>query len=270
MTISENEMKNLAKNTRKKVLKMMHISKSSHIGAAFSIVEILTTLYFQILNIDPKNPEDPNRDKLLLSKAHSSPALYAILAEKGFFPFDYLDTFYLDGGILPGHIDRNAAPGIEYSFGSLGHGLSVGVGMAISNSYSGNPGRIFVLIGDGECNEGSVWEAVMLASHLKLPNLTAIIDYNKIQSFGRTNEVINQEPIADRWKSFGWEVHEINGHNFNELINAFESTQKGPKAIIAHTVKGKGVSFMEDSLDWHYKSPDKQQYEQALIELDKQ
>lgn len=186
-------------------------SKSPHIGSALSIVEILVTLYFKIMSIDPKNPQKEIRDKLILSKAHGSAALYATLAEKGIIPSYYLEKYYIDEGILPGHLNTLSAPGIEFSAGSLGHGFSAAIGMAISNRQSHNQGQIFVIIGDGECNEGSVWEGIMLASHLKLANLTAIVDYNKIQSFGRTNDVINQEPIVDRWRSFGWNVFEVDG-----------------------------------------------------------
>lgn len=263
-------MKNFAKKIRIHVLNMVYSAQSSHIGAAYSIVEILVTLYLKVLNIDPKKPSIPNRDKFILSKAHGSTALYATLAESDFFPLEYLQKYYIDNGLLPGHLDKETTPGVEYSLGSLGHGLSVGVGMAIANRQTGNTGRVFVLLSDGECDEGSVWEAIMLASHLKLTNLTVIVDYNKIQSFGRTNEVINQEPIVDRWRAFGWDTFEVNGHNFEELLAAFQKTQSKPKVIIAHTVKGKGVSFMEDTLDWHYKSPNKEQYEQALQELERQ
>lgn len=262
-------MKEISKKIRRRVLKMMLESKSSHIGSCFSVVEILVTLYFKVLKIDPKFPQDPNRDRLLLSKAHASPTLYAILAELGFFPFDYLDTYYKDGGILPGHLDKNSVIGIEHSMGSLGHGLSVGIGIAFSNLNSGNTARVFVVLGDGECDEGSIWEAAMFASHHKLSNLIVVIDYNKIQSFGSTNEVINQEPFLQRWKSFGWEGVEVDGHDHEKLLKAFELPQNGPKVIIAHTIKGKGVSFMENSLDWHYKSPNKEQYERALEELEK-
>lgn len=261
-------MKGISKRIRSKILKMVLDSKSSHIGSSLSIVEILVSLYFKILNIDPENPQKIDRDKFILSKGHGSAAFYATLSERGFFPSSYLDRYYTDDGLLPGHLDR-IAPGIENAAGSLGHGLSLGVGMAIANHQTSNPGRIFVLLGDGECNEGSIWEGIMLASHLKLSNLTVIVDYNKIQSFGRTNEVINQEPIVKRWESFGWDVFDVDGHNFEELISAFEAAQKGPKVIIANTIKGKGVSFMEDSLDWHYKSPTLEQYEQALMELEK-
>jgi len=262
------ELKMIAKKIRSHILKMTLYSKSSHIGSALSIVEILVMLYFKILNLDPQNPLKNDRDKLILSKAHGSAALYAVLAEKGFFPLDYLDKYYIDDGILPGHLDKQSAPGIEYSTGSLGHGLSAGIGMAMANRQTSNAGKIFAIIGDGECNEGSIWEGVMFASHLKLDNITAIIDYNKIQSFGRTNEVINQEPIKDRWNSFGWEVYEIDGHNFEELLEAIIAPQQKPKVIIANTVKGKGISFMEDKLEWHYKSPNQEQYEQAIRELE--
>lgn len=260
-------MKQFSKLIRKYVLDMMNNAQSSHIGSCYSIVEILTVLYLKILNIDPKNPNWEDRDRFVLSKAHASPTLYAVLSELGFFPKNLLMKYYVDGGILPNHLDKYSVPGIEFSLGSLGHGLSVGLGMALGNHLNRNPGRVFVLLGDGECNEGSVWEAAMLAPHLKLKNLTAIIDYNKIQSFGNTNEVINQEPVAQKWKSFGWEVFEIDGHKFNELIDSLSQPLSKPRMIIAHTVKGKGVSFMENSLDWHYKSTNKEQYEKALKEL---
>lgn len=247
---------------------MTHYSGSSHVGSCLSIADILYVLYFKILNIDPGQPKKADRDKFILSKAHGSAALYATLAEKGYFPKDHLEKFYIDGGILPGHLDLESVPGVEASTGSLGHGLSIGVGMAISNRQAHNPGRVCVLLGDGESNEGSVWEAVMLAATLRLDNLTAIVDYNKLQSFGRTNDVINQENIAERWKSFGWEVLEVDGHDPDELERAFKSGQVGPKVIIAHTIKGKGVSFMENRLEWHYRSPDAGQLAQAVKELE--
>ena len=247
---------------------MIFKSKSSHIGSSLSIVEILVTLYFNILKIDQKKLNESNNDRFILSKAHGSAALYAVLAERDFFPLNYLEKYYSNDGILPGHLDRTSVPGIEFSAGALGHGLSAAIGMSISYKQSKNSGRIFVLIGDGECNEGSIWEGAMLAAHLKLNNLTAILDYNKIQSFGRTNDVINQEPIIDKWKAFGWNVIEVDGHNFNELIDAFNLEHNKPKVIISHTVKGKGISFMEDKLEWHYKSPNNEQFENALKEIE--
>ncbi|WP_235775510.1 transketolase [Paenibacillus sinensis] len=207
------------------------------------------------------------RDKFVLSKGHGGAALYATLAERGFFPKSYLDRYYINNGLLPGHLDMEAVPGIETSAGSLGHGLSIGLGMAIANRQSHNPGKVYVIVGDGECNEGSIWEAVMLASTLQLSNLTVIVDYNKLQSFGWTNEVINQENMAERWKSFGWETFEIDGHDINEIEQTLKTSHKGPKAIIAHTVKGKGVSFMENKLEWHYKSPNDEELLLAFKEL---
>ncbi len=256
------------KNIKKSILHMVHHSKSSHVGSCLSIADILYTLYFKVLNIDPGNPQKCDRDKFILSKGHGSAALYATLAERGFFPKDYLSRFYIDGGILPGHVDMTVVPGLETSSGSLGHGLSTGVGMAIANRQTNNPGRIYVLLGDGECNEGSVWEAAMLASHLRLVNLTAIVDFNKLQGFGRTHEIINQENLAERWRAFGWETYEVDGHNIYDLEAAFNKAQSGPKILIAHTIKGKGVSFMEDRLEWHYKSPNDEQYTAAVREVE--
>lgn len=261
----------IAKEIRKNILKMVTISKSSHVGSALSVVDILVILYFKILNIDPLSPEKEDRDRFILSKGHASTALYTILAEKGFFSKDLLDEYYTDGGGLPGHLDSSMTPGVEVSTGSLGHGLSIGIGMAIAAKHDNKNYKIYVLMSDGECDEGSTWEAAMLASHLKLDNLVAIIDYNKIQSFGRVKEVVNLEPLYDKWVSFGWVVKEIDGHNYQELLSVFESLpiERGkPSIIIAHTIKGKGVSFMEDKLEWHYKSPTQEQYEIAIKEID--
>lgn len=245
----------------------MHTSNSSHIGSCFSIVDILYVLYFKVMNVDPKDCKKIDRDKFILSKGHGSAALYATLAEKGFFEKEYLKKYYIDDGILPGHLDMQAVPGIESSAGSLGHGLSIGLGMALANRIDQNEGHIYILLGDGECNEGSIWEAVMLASTITVTNLTVIVDYNKLQSLGRTNEVINQKNMAKRWEAFGWDVFEVDGHDLDELERVFKIRVTGPKVVIAHTVKGKGVSFMEDRLEWHYKSPNAQQYISALEEL---
>lgn len=246
---------------------MVHYSKSSHVGSCLSIVEILYTLYFRVMNIDIAQPQKFDRDKFILSKGHGSAALYATLAERGFFPKSYLDKFYIDNGILPGHVDMLAVPGLEVSAGALGHGLSIGVGMAIANKQMTNAGGIYVLLGDGECNEGSVWEAAMLASQLKLSNITAIVDCNRLQGFGKTEEIINQDNMAERWRAFGWDAYEVNGHDVSELELFFNKTQRVPKVIIAHTVKGKDVSFMEERLEWHYKSPNDQEYLEAMDEL---
>jgi len=262
------KMIKLASKIRIHVLDMVHYAQSSHIGASYSIVEILVTLYSRILKINPKDPTEIDRDKFILSKAHGSCALYAILAESTFFPLELLKKYYVDGGVLPGHLDKKSVPGIEHSMGSLGHGLPFGVGLAYANKIDQNKGQIYVLIGDGECNEGTIWESAMFAGHHKLDNLTVIVDYNKIQSFGRVDEVMSLEPFGEKWTSFNWNVCEIDGHNFEQLITAFESESTKPKVIIANTIKGKGVSFMEDKLEWHYKSPNSEQYDEALKELE--
>lgn len=253
---------------RKTILEMVYRAKVSHIGSAFSIIEILYVLYFKHMNIDPKKPKDLNRDKFVLSKAHGSAGLYGTLAHRGFFPHEILEGYCLNNGTLPAHLDMETVAGIEASAGSLGHGFPIALGLALANKKQKNPGKVFAIVSDGECNEGSIWEAAMLAPALKLDNLTVIIDYNKIQSFGRTNEIIDQSNLAERWQSFGWTSIEINGHDLNEIEAALNADfKKRPKAIIAHTIKGKGVSFMEDKLMWHYKSPDDKELQIALEEL---
>ena len=255
------------KNIRQSIVRMVHDSKSSHVGSCLSIVEILYVLYFELMNVDTKDPKQKTRDKLILSKGHASAALYATLAEIGFFPKNYLNRFYVDKGVLPGHVDFTAVPGLEASAGSLGHGLSIGLGMAIANKQMKNPGHVFVILGDGECNEGSVWEAVMLAAQLDLSNLTAIVDFNKLQGFGRTEDIINQNNLRERWTAFGWSAQDVDGHDVIALKEALSKESNGPKVLIAHTVKGKGITFMEDKLEWHYKSPNDEEYKQAMIEL---
>ncbi|UOF91387.1 transketolase [Fodinisporobacter ferrooxydans] len=258
----------LTNDIRKSILHMMHYSKSSHIGACFSIVEILYVLYFKILNIDPATPFMTERDKFILSKGHASAALYATLAERGFFSKELLNKYYINSGVLPGHLDKSSIPGIEVSTGSLGHGLPIGLGMAIANRLNSNKGNIFVLLGDGECNEGSVWEAIMLAAHLKLNNLTAIVDYNGLQGFGETKDVLNQENLLERWRIFGWESFFVDGHNIDDLTTILKLQVQKPKVVIAKTIKGKGISFMENKLEWHYKSPNDLQFQLALKELE--
>lgn len=262
-------MEMTSREIKTRIIQMTHYSRSSHVGSCLSIADILYVLYFRILNVFPQDPAKEERDRFILSKGHGSAALYATLAEKGFFPKDWLERFYVDNGLLPGHLDRDTVPGIEVSSGSLGHGLSIGIGMAISNRQKGNPGRVYLLLGDGECNEGSVWEGVMLAATLKIDNLTAIVDFNKLQGFGCTNDVIDQSNMAERWRCFGWETYELDGHDQEELERVLLLPQLGPKAVIAHTTKGKGVSFMENKLEWHYMSPDAQQCKDALHELER-
>jgi transketolase len=266
---SLDELASRAKTIRRHVVDMVTRSKSSHVGTCFSIVDVLTVLYFRVMNVDPARPDAPERDRFLLSKAHGSAALYATLAERGFFSKALLDRYYVDGGSLPGHLDREAAPGVETSGGSLGHGLSMGIGMALAQQLDGLPGRVYVIVGDGECNEGSVWEAAMLAPNLKLGNLTVLVDYNKIQSLGRTDDIIDQRNLAQRWAAFGWEAMEVDGHNLGALEDALRRpVGDKPRALILHTVKGKGVSYMEDKLLWHYRSPNEAEYAQAMKELE--
>jgi len=260
----------IAKKTRRTILEMIYRTKSPHIGCSFSIVDILIALYFKILKVDPKNPENSDRDRFLLSKGHGVPALYPILAEKGFIDEKILAGFALDGGSLEQHPNRDVQKGIEMTSGSLGHGLSVGVGMALAGKYDNKGYRVFVLLGDGEMEEGSSWEAILFAGHHKLDNLIAIVDYNKLQAMAKVSEVLDLEPLADKFKSFNWEVKEVDGHNIKEIIGVLENipfkTGK-PSCLIAHTVKGKGVSFMEGDSRWHDKCPDEQEYQLALSEL---
>ncbi len=266
---------NLAKQAtdiRKSILEMVSASGSSHIGAAYSIVDILTVLYFQILNLDPKKSKMPERDRFLLSKGHGGAALYATLAHRGFFPLEVLKTYAQNNSALAGHIVKDSVPGIETTAGSLGHGLSMGVGMALALKAQKSSVRVFVLVGDGECNEGSIWEAALVAAQFKLDNLVLIVDRNREQSMGKSDDIMNLEPFGEKWKSFNWNCLECSGHNFNELADSFNVKQivrHHPTVIIANTQKGKGVSYMEkDALAWHYKTPKDALLEQARKELD--
>lgn len=257
-------MKDVVKNIRKNVLKMAHYSHASHVGSALSSVDIIATLYFKIMNICAENLKSKNRDKFILSKAHASTALYATLAEKGFISQESLFKYYIDDGVLTGHLDNQSVCGVDCSAGSLGHGLSVGIGMALANAAN----NVYVLMGDGECNEGSVWEAFMLLGKLKLRNITAIIDKNKLQGFGFNKEIIDQDNLLSSITSFGLDVFEVNGHEIAALEGAFKACSERTKVIIANTIKGKGVSFMENKLEWHYKSPNDIQLIEALKEIE--
>lgn len=260
----------ISKEIRKEVLLMHFLSQKAHLGSALSCVDILTVLYFKIMKTNPKNPFSQNRDRFILSKSHAVSALYASLALKGFFPKNILQTFCQDNSKLPAHATRNSVFGIEVSTGSLGHGLPMGCGMALAGKKDSKKHKIFVLMSDGECDEGSNWEAALFASHHKLDNLIAIIDYNKLQAFGKTNEVLNLEPLKDKWKSFGWQVIEIDGHNHTQIENALKILpfkKDKPNLLIAHTKKGFGVSFLENKLESHYKSLDENLFNLAIKEL---
>ena len=266
----QHELTELARRIRAQSARMVHAANASHIGTCLSMADLLAVLYGQILRVDPKRPEWDDRDRFILSKGHGAAALYSVLADRGFFPKEWLDTYCADGTKLSGHVSHYGVPGIELSTGSLGHGLSVGCGMALAGKRDGKEYRTFVLLSDGECDEGSIWEAVLFAPHHKLSNLVAIVDFNKIQSFGSVKEVLDLDPFADKWRAFGWAVREIDGHDIAAVQTTlatlpFEADK--PSVVIAHTVKGKGISFMEGQLAWHYKSPNKEQLEKALAEL---
>jgi transketolase len=260
----------LAKDIRRKVIKMTFEAQSAHVGSALSCVEILTALYFKVLSIDPKHPNDPDRDRFILSKGHAVAALYATLAERGFFNKEILKDYCRNGSHLPGHPVCRCVPGIEVSAGSLGDGLSIANGMALAGKKDGKKYRVFVLLGDGECDEGSIWEAMLFAGHHKLDNLVAIVDYNKWQACGRTKDILDLEPFVKKWQDFGWAVKEVDGHNLRDVLAAFESLpfQKGmPSAVIAHTIKAKGLPSLEDKLISHYLPPSYNDY-RKIIEND--
>jgi transketolase len=258
-----------ARKIRAHALRMVHRANASHIGSCLSMADILAVLYTRILQVDPLDPKNPDRDRFILSKGHAAAILYAALAERGFFPPAELDSYCASGSRLTGHVSHGV-PGVEVSTGSLGHGLPIAVGMALAARADGRPAKVFCLLSDGECDEGSNWEAILFAPHHNLENLVVIVDYNKIQSFGRVSEVLELEPFAEKWRAFRWNTIEADGHDLAALEKIFQAAPQlagRPTVIIAHTIKGKGVSFMEDRLEWHYKSPSVEQLDQALAEV---
>jgi len=264
------ELRLQAEKIRRRILEIIYLAKGGHIGGSLSSVEVETVLYFYVMNIDPANPQKPDRDRFILSKGHSVEALYATLEARGFLSKKVLDTYGKYQSILAGHPTKKV-PGIELNSGALGHGLSVGVGISIANKMDKKFCKTFVLMGDGEQGEGSIYEAAMAAGHYKLDNLVAIIDRNNLQISGTTEEVMSLNPMRERWEAFGWEVREVNGHHIGELMETFDNldfNNKMPKLIIAKTIKGNGVSFMENVLKWHHGVPNSEQYKQALEEID--
>jgi transketolase len=260
----------LANRIRLHALRMTSGGGSAHIGSVFSMADILAVLYGNVLRVDPADPKWSERDRFILSKGHAGAGVYATLAERGFFPVEKLSTHYQDGSDLCGHVSHKGIPGVELSTGSLGHGLPVGNGMAFAAKLDDAQHRVFVLLSDGECDEGSNWEAILFAAHHRLDNLTAIIDYNKVQSLKPVAETLGLEPFADKWRAFGWSVVETDGHDHDELRAAFATlpAEKGkPTCVIAHTVKGKGVSFMEHSVLWHYRTAKGDEFDAAEQEL---
>jgi len=264
------DLKEISKEIRKKILKTTFNAHTCHIGSCLSCVEVLTFLYFKVMKVNPKKPWDENRDRFILSKGHAAAALYSVLTQKGFLTEKLLGTYCKNGGKLPGHSTYRCAPGVEVSTGSLGHGLPMANGVALAGKRDKKKYRVFVLMSDGECDEGSNWEAALFASHHKLDNLVVIIDRNLWQAFGKTEEVLKLEPLAQKWRDFGWEVKEVDGNDLNQLKKAFSKVplKKGkPSLIVAHTIKGKGVSFMEGKLEWHYFNLDEEKYKKAIKEL---
>ena len=242
---------------RRRIVDCLKASRRGHVGSAFSLVEILRVLYDDILRYDPQRPDWPDRDRLILSKGHGCLALYVILAEKGFFPEEELERFYAFDGILGGHPDARKIPGVEASTGSLGHGLSIGLGMALHARMVHSDARVIVVLGDGECDEGSVWEAAMAVGKHHMDNLTAVVDYNKMQSYGSTFSVQDLEPLADKWRSFGFGVEEVDGHDpaaLREVFRRLPLAADRPGAVICHTIKGKGLPFAEQNAGWHHKN----------------
>ena len=270
--ISINELKNNANKIRKGIIEQVYHAKSGHPGGALSCVDILTVLYFYEMNIDPKKPDDIKRDRFVLSKGHASPALYSTLVNRGYFEEEQLKTFRNINSKLQGHPDMTKVVGVDMTTGSLGQGISAANGMALASKLNKEGVRVYCLLGDGEIEEGQVWEAAMSSAHYKLDNLCLIIDNNNLQIDGTIGEVMSSYPIDEKFKSFGFNVINIDGHNIEEIINAFEqakTVKERPTAIIAKTIKGKGISFMENQVGWHGKAPNEEQYKQAIEELNK-
>jgi transketolase len=269
MSVNFDDLERRGKLLRAHAVKMVHHARASHLGSCLSTADVLACLYWRVLRIDPSKPDWIDRDRLILSKGHAAAILYAALAERGFFSTEELSTYCQVGSRLTGHV-TSGVPGVELSSGSLGHGLPVSCGIALAAKREGAEFCTFVLMSDGELDEGSNWESFLFAPQHELDNLVVIVDYNKIQSFGRTKDVLDLDPLADKLIAFRWGVREVDGHDYRQLIDAFDAVpfKPGrPSIIIAHTLKGKGVSFMENQLSWHYSSPDDQQLQRALEEI---
>jgi transketolase len=257
----------LAREARVEILKMTSYAKASHVGSALSVIDILCTFYSGVANISINNAHAPDRDILILSKGHAASALYATLSIQGFFPKKLLDNYCDNGAKLGGHVTSSDLVGIELSTGSLGHGLPYGLGIALSRKMTGVNGKVFVVMSDGECDEGTTWESALLANHHELDNLVVIIDRNRIQSLKDTERTLKLEPFKEKWESFGWTSDEVDGHDYAALALAANRQCKGPKVIIANTTKGRGVSFMENSVLWHYRSPNSEELRSAIEEV---
>jgi transketolase len=269
--LSIEELKEMAKKLRRHVITMTATAGSGHPGGSLSAADIITALYFKAMRHNPKNQQWPDRDRFIMSKGHAAPILYAALAESGYFPVEELATLRKLDSRLQGHTDRNLTPGVEMSAGSLGMGLSFGIGVALAARLDHHDYRTYVLLSDGECDEGQTWEAALSAAHFKLDNLTVIVDRNRIQLTGWTRDIMNLEPLSQKWQAFGWHTIDIDGHDFNQILAAFQEAEKiknKPPVIIARTIKGKGVSFMENNAKFHGKAPTPEEAEKALKELE--
>lgn len=270
MKYSIKELEEIARNVRRGIIDAVYFGKSGHPGGALSCADILVDLYFNEMNIDPKNPRMEDRDRFILSKGHASPAIYSVLANRGFFPVEDLKTFRDIGSYLQGHPDLNKVPGVDMTSGSLGQGLSVANGMALAGKIDNKDYYVFVVLGDGEIEEGQVWEAAMSSAHYKLNKVIVFVDSNGLQIDGAVTDVMNVTPIKEKFDAFGWNTIEIDGHNFTEIQEAIAKAKQSadkPTAIIAHTTKGKGVSFMENQVGWHGKAPNDEEYKIACEEL---
>ncbi|MBZ5558480.1 MAG: transketolase [Acidobacteriia bacterium] len=266
------DFKELARHVRLTAVRMTHAAPSAHVGGSLSMADLLAVLYAGILRVDAANPMWEERDRFILSKGHACAGLYAVLSKRGFFPETWLESFYKDGGKLFGHATHTGVPGIEVSTGSLGHGLSIACGMALAARIDGRKHRVYCMLSDGECDEGSTWEAALFAGHHGLDNLVVIVDYNRIQSLGHTKDVLDLDPLAQKWRSFRWAAREVDGHDvrlIDETLQEVPFEVGRPSCVIAHTVKGKGVSFMEDKLLWHYRNPSIEEYAAAVAELER-
>ncbi len=264
------QLKQTAQVIRRDIVEMVYLAGSGHPGGSLSSADILASLYFNVMNVDPSAQKNPDRDRFVLSKGHAAPVLYSALARRGYFDPEALKSLRKVGAMLQGHPDMKGTPGVEMSTGSLGQGLSASVGMAIAKKFDASPARIYALLGDGEINEGIIWEATMAAAHYNLDNLCAVLDYNGLQIDGPNSEVMGVSPVDAKFKSFGWHVLVCDGHDIEALLATFEQAREhkgAPTIIIAKTIKGKGVSFMEDKAGWHGTAPNKEQYEQAITEL---
>ena len=262
----------LARRIRRHAVEMTHLGKSSHVGSVLSMADILAVLFGRVMRLDPQQPRWDGRDRFILSKGHAGAGVYAALAERGFFAVERLREHYQDGSIFSGHVSHKEVPGVEFSTGSLGHGLPVACGMAKAAQADGKTHRVFCLLSDGECDEGSNWEAILFAAHHRLSKLTVVVDYNKIQSLAPVAVTLALEPFADKWRNFGWDLVEVDGHDHAQLADALaprDPADARPRCVLAHTTKGKGVSFMENLVLWHYRTPQGDEYAAACAELER-